>query len=79
MGIRVQKWGNSQGLRLARHILESSGLAVGDEVEVEVVGEQIVIKRAKVKFDLTDMLQRLPDDYQVEELAWGEPVGREAW
>ncbi|MDT8397515.1 MAG: AbrB/MazE/SpoVT family DNA-binding domain-containing protein [Pseudomonadales bacterium] len=27
---KVQKWGNSQGLRLPKHLLESSDIVVGD-------------------------------------------------
>ncbi|HXG90957.1 MAG TPA: AbrB/MazE/SpoVT family DNA-binding domain-containing protein [Blastocatellia bacterium] len=31
---KVQRWGNSQGLRLPKHVLESADIAVGDNVEV---------------------------------------------
>jgi antitoxin MazE len=75
---RVQKWGNSQGLRLARHILERARIAVGDDVEVVVGKEQIVIKKAaKKKFDLAEMVARMPKYYKVKEESFGRPVGRE--
>ena len=50
---RVQKWGNSQGIRLPKHVLENARIAVDDDVEVVVGKEQIVIKKVvRPKFDL---------------------------
>jgi len=75
---RVQKWGNSQGLRLARHVLEDAHIAVGDNVEVVAGKEQIVIKKvAKQRFDLAEMVARMPKDYKVMEESFGRPVGKE--
>ncbi len=34
MVTKIQKWGNSQGLRLARQVLEDAHIAVGDKVDV---------------------------------------------
>jgi hypothetical protein len=31
------------------------------------------------KFDLTEMISRMPSDYQVSEESFGEPVGKEEW
>ncbi len=30
---KIQKWGNSQGLRLTKNLLEDAQLDVGDEVD----------------------------------------------
>jgi antitoxin MazE len=80
MVTRVQKWGNSQGLRLAKHVLESAGIAVGDDVEVIAGEEQILIKKASSrKFELAEMVSRMPRDYEVREESFGRPVGKEAW
>jgi antitoxin MazE len=77
---RVQKWGNSQGLRLPKHILESADIAVGDPVEVISQEGQIIIKKvAKRKFDLAKMVSEMPTDYKVREESFGKPVGREEW
>ena len=34
MVTKIQKWGNSQGLRLARQVLEDASISVGDDVDV---------------------------------------------
>ena len=77
---KVQKWGNSQGLRLAKHLLDDARISVGDEVEVFVQQEQIRIRKiSKPKFDLAEMVSRMPASYKVNEESFGKPVGKEEW
>ena len=80
MVTKVQKWGNSQGLRLAKHVLENAQLAIGDDVEIIVGEEEITIKKVvRPKFDLAEMVARMPRNYKTEEESFGKPVGREEW
>lgn len=80
MQARVQRWGNSQGLRLAKNVLQRANIEVGDEVEVVADEEQILIKKvSKKKFDLKEMVSRMPRDYKVKEESFGKPVGKEEW
>lgn len=77
---RIQKWGNSQGLRLPKHILEDADISVGDDVEVIPQDGQIVIKKvSRPKFDLAEMVSRMPRNYKVREESFGKPVGKEEW
>lgn len=76
---KVQRWGNSQGLRLPKHVLETSAIAVGDQVEITAQADQIVITKAKRRFELAELVAHMPKDYQAEEVSLGEPVGKEAW
>ncbi|MEP7009937.1 MAG: hypothetical protein ABJC13_06415 [Acidobacteriota bacterium] len=80
MVAKVQKWGNSQGLRISKQMLELATLAVGDDVEILVsAGEIVVRKIARPKFDLAELVARIPKDYQPHEVSFGPPVGREEW
>jgi len=82
MVTKVQKWGNSQGLRLAKHVLEEARLSVGDDVEVTARDGVIVIapvKPVRGKHSLKELVSRIPKDYKPEETDWGIPVGRETW
>jgi antitoxin MazE len=82
MVTKIQKWGNSQGLRLARQVLEDAHLAIGDEVDVASRDGLIVIapvKRIRGKQRLEDLVSRIPGDYGPKETEWGEPVGKEVW
>ncbi len=80
MVTKVQKWGNSQGLRLAKHILEDARISVGDDVEVIVGEEQILIRKvSRPRFDLAEMISRMPRDYKPQEDSFGKPDGKEVW
>lgn len=79
---RVQKWGNSQGLRLSKELLSQVNMSVGDEVDVTVRDGSLVITpvhRVRGGLDLRELVKRIPKDYKAEELKWGDPVGREVW
>ncbi len=82
MVTKIQKWGNSQGLRITREVLEGACVAVGDEVEVSAKDGAIVItpvKRIRGRRNLRELLAQIPKEYEAGETGWGEPVGREEW
>jgi len=79
---RVQKWGNSQGLRLSRELLAAAHIDVGDEVDVATDQGVIVItpiNRVRGALDLETLVREIPADYEPSELDWGPPVGKEVW
>jgi antitoxin MazE len=79
---RVQKWGNSQGVRFPTRLLQEADIAVGDEVDISVEKGRIVVEpsqRIRGKYRLEELLARMPEDYEPSEENWGEPVGREVW
>ncbi len=79
---KVQKWGNSQGVRFSLRVLEEANIALGDEVEVTVREGQIVVtpsERVRGRYRLEDLVARMPEGYEPAEENWGAPVGRETW
>jgi antitoxin MazE len=77
---KVQKWGNSQGLRLPKHVLEIADILVGDDVEIIPQEGRIIIKKvAKRRFDLAEMVSRMTRNYKAREESFGKPVGKEEW
>jgi len=82
MVTKIQKWGNSQGLRLAKQVLEDAHISVGDEVDVTTSDGIIVIapvRRIRGKQSLQELVSRIPKNYEPQEVDWGKPVGREVW
>ena len=82
MVTKIQKWGNSQGLRIAKQVLEDANISVGDEVKVITRDGTIVItpaKRVRGRQSLVKLVSRIPASYDQEELDWGKPVGKEVW
>ena len=83
MVTKVQKWGNSQGLRFSKAILEEAHINVGDQVNISVKKGQIIVEpvtKVRGKYDLRELVSKMPQNYQVEELDyWGKPIGKEVW
>ncbi|MBL0177470.1 MAG: AbrB/MazE/SpoVT family DNA-binding domain-containing protein [Ignavibacteria bacterium] len=82
MVTKIQKWGNSQGLRLPKQILTEAQLMVGDDVDVSTSDGLIIITAAKpvrVRRSLQDLISKIPKGYRPTETDWGTPVGNEVW
>jgi len=82
MRAKIQKWGNSQGVRIPKTVLEEAQIAVGDEVDISVSKGRIVVRRStpvRGRYRLKDLLDRIPANYRAEETDWGPPTGRETW
>lgn len=82
MVTKVQKWGNSQGLRLSKALLADVEIKIGDAVDVAVRDGALVVtplRRVRGGHDLRELVKRIPKDSETEEVDWGTPVGREVW
>jgi antitoxin MazE len=77
---KVQQWGNSQGVRLPKTVLDLAHIAVGDEVEIIVDDHQILVRKVpSAKYDLDDLVSRIPKGFKAKEVNFGSPVGKEEW
>ena len=81
MQATIQKWGNSQGIRIPKAFLEALGMMENDIVELSRVDDNIVIKKAEKKTELTldDIFKDYDGEGVTEEFDWGTPVGKEVW
>ncbi len=78
---KIQKWGNSQGVRLPKGVLQGAGIDVGAEVEIVVKDGSILInpvRKIRGKYRLEDLVKRAPKG-SVGEVDWGKPLGKEVW
>ena len=50
-----------------------------EHARVYVVVPDIESNVSGKKFDLAEMVSRMPPDYQASEESFGEPVGKEEW
>jgi len=79
---KVQKWGNSQGLRFSKEILRKVHISIGDEVYVSVKHGKIVIgatAQVRGKYKLEALIAKMPSEYKPQEEDWGRTAGREVW
>jgi len=74
---QVSKWGNSQGVRISKKMLQSVNIGLNDEVEITAKGNMLVIVPAAKK-TLAWYLEGYDDE--ADRYDWGdcdEPKGRE--
>lgn len=82
MVTKIQKWGNSQGLRINKELLQSAHLSVGDEVEVDVRDGVLVVapvRQVRGRYRLEELVERIPEDHEPAAEVWGAPLGKEVW
>ena len=77
---KVRRWGNSQGLRFTKAVLEEARTGVGDRVRVSVrEGRNIVEPVATVRgrHDLKTLVSAMPEGYRAEEGIGDLPDGQD--
>ena len=74
----IAKWGNSLALRLPRHVAADVGLHEGTVVELRVQGGSLVVRPARPKYKLSELLAGHKTSRD-EEFDWGEAQGEEEW
>ena len=82
MQTTIVKWGNSQGVRLSKHLLDSVNLSGNDVVEIVAENNSIIIKKANDKKPyqtIQERFQGFDGDYEPTEIDWGKPAGEEVW
>lgn len=77
MQSRIQKWGNSLGLRIPKAIAQQAGLNEGTTVDFSVRGNTIVINPRR--YSLEKMLLQITPDNVHKEIDTGAIVGKEIW
>jgi antitoxin MazE len=80
MKTRVQKWGNSLGVRIPRSFAVEAGLEYDATVDVSFVNDALVIRlEPSSKPTLKQLLARVTDENLHHEVDTGAPVGNETW
>lgn len=76
----IQKWGNSQAIRIPKGILEMADLHENDRVEISVENDRIIIKRISRRHKtLEERLKGYAGEYKTYEWDTGEAIGKEVW
>ena len=77
---QVKKWGNSQGIRLSKEILESAGIRTDEVLEITASKGIITLEKTFQHRTLEERAAEYGGKLMLDgEFDWGEPVGREVW
>lgn len=78
MQTRVQKWGNSLGVRIPRGLAEQIGLGAGTEVSLSAKDGDLIVKPAHpTRLSLHVLLAGVTAENLHSSVDTGEPVGVE--
>ena len=75
----LQKWGNSQGIRIPKLIIDAVNWKENEELTLDVRDDEIIIRKAKERKSIEELFQDFDGTYSAEEIDWGKPVGKEIW
>lgn len=79
METRLQKWGNSSGIRIPSTILKSLNIKTNDKLDLVQEDDKIIITKSKNnKISLKERFKNYKESNSVK-FDWDDPVGREIW
>jgi antitoxin MazE len=77
---KIQKWGNSLGVRIPKSFAVEAQVEAGSTVDMTVENGRIVVRPVRRrKYALRELLRLINARNLHDEVATGEPVGREIW
>lgn len=80
MEVQVKSWGNSQGVRISKEVLQEANIAVNDILDMKVVNGMITLMKPNRHKTLEERAKKFNGEHNLDgEFQWGESVGREVW
>ncbi|MEG0179746.1 MAG: AbrB/MazE/SpoVT family DNA-binding domain-containing protein [Oscillospiraceae bacterium] len=81
MTTAIQKWGNSQGIRLPKYILDAVQWQDNEEITIKAEGDKIIIEKAEKieQKNIKELFADFEGQYVPTEINWGSPIGKEIW
>lgn len=81
MTTTIQKWGNSQGIRIPKMLLDSVNWSENEQIEIKVDNGKLIIEKTKdrKRKNIKELFKNYKGNYEPEKIDWGEPKGEEIW
>lgn len=87
MKATLQRWGNSQGIRIPKSMIEPMGLEIGCELTIKISEDQSCItltpsrdsRPIRGRYRIKDLVASSSSEAFKGELDWGSPHGKEMW
>ena len=80
MTTTIQKWGNSQGIRIPKAILDTVKWTENEKIILVVDNEKIIMEKAKkTRKNIKELFADYYGEYEPIEKEWGDVKGEEIW
>ena len=78
MEAKIQKWGNSLGIRIPMNVIRGLSLRNGSKVDIVEESDRLIIRPIE-KPALDDLLNAISEDNLHSEIDFGKAEGNEIW
>uniref|UniRef100_UPI00374CC898 AbrB/MazE/SpoVT family DNA-binding domain-containing protein n=1 Tax=Peribacillus frigoritolerans TaxID=450367 RepID=UPI00374CC898 len=75
--MKVQRWGNSLGLRIPSNLAQEINIEHGTEVEITLGNQALLVKPVVKKPTLEELLAQITPANRHNEVDWGDSEGNE--
>lgn len=80
MQTKIQRWGNSLGIRIPKAFAEEAKVEAGSLVDIAVKDGELVIRPTRSDgYDLDSLVKAIHPSNLHEAVETGPPLGRESW
>ena len=80
MTTSIQKWGNSQGIRIPKILLDTVKWNEDEEISIIVEDGKLILEKVKEKRkNIKELFENYEGEYEPTNIDWGEPEGEEIW
>ena len=79
MTTTIQKWGNSQGIRIPKYLLDAVQWSEDEQLILSAHKNKIIIEKAEPRKNIMELFADFDGEYTPIEMDWGHPVGEEVW
>lgn len=80
MQVSLQRWGNSQGIRIPKSIVNEMNLDKNQKFDLTMEDEKIILTKQQENFSLIkELFENYETDKTQSEFDWGSPKGNEIW
>ena len=76
---KIQKWGNSLGIRIQKAVAEQVRFKEGSEVDITVRGHQLIVTPASPRYTLESLMAGVKPENIHGEVKTGPGIGMEEW
>lgn len=75
----IQKWGNSQGIRIPKVLLDEIHWNEDEKIRISVESGRIIIEKDEPRKNIFELFSGYDGDFSPASYDWGEPAGEEIW
>lgn len=79
MQTKIQRWGNSLGVRIPRSFAAEARVEAGSIVDISLEEGTLLIRPLRRRYSLRELLKKVTARNLHGEVDTGAPVGRESW